>query len=75
MIKYNPVPKAGPVFQPKLSHKCTTVEPFTFESKDEEIKRKRAELRQKVEEEERKVCLTPPHYRFSSLEFPSNTAL
>lgn len=57
MIKYNPVPKAGPVFQPKLSHKCTTVEPFTFESKDEEIKRKRAELRQKVEEEERKVCL------------------
>lgn len=55
MIKAMPAPKPGAVFQPKLSHKCTTVAPFTFESKDEEMKRKRADLKRRVEEEERKV--------------------
>ena len=55
IIKAQPAPKPSAVFKPKLEHKRTNAEPFTFEGKDEAAKRRREELLRRVEEEERKV--------------------
>lgn len=46
------------MFKPVLQHKSTAADPFTFESKEEQRLRRRAELLQRVEEEERKVFAT-----------------
>ncbi|XP_067947768.1 targeting protein for Xklp2-like [Watersipora subatra] len=54
-VKANPPPKNTTVFQPKLEHKRTHAQPFTFEAKDEDAKRRKAELLSKAEEQERKL--------------------
>lgn len=54
-IKAKPAPKFTSVFQPKLDHKATRVQPFSFEGKDEEAKKRMDDLRKKLSEEERKV--------------------
>ncbi|XP_046544693.1 targeting protein for Xklp2 homolog [Haliotis rubra] len=52
--KAHAVPHPGIPFQPKLSHRTTTPEPFSFESRyPDPIAVKEAKLRQKLEEEQR----------------------
>ncbi|CAH1780160.1 unnamed protein product [Owenia fusiformis] len=64
-IKAHPVPHGGIAFQPKIEHKHTVIEPFTFEERDKcKQKQKEEKIQQILEEEKRarefKAQLLPP---------------
>ncbi|XP_060066423.1 targeting protein for Xklp2 homolog [Ylistrum balloti] len=54
-VKANPVPHAGVPFQPKLGHKSTIPEPFTFEERDQFVKAKKEEKIKEILEEEKRA--------------------
>ncbi|XP_021358329.1 targeting protein for Xklp2 homolog isoform X2 [Mizuhopecten yessoensis] len=54
-VTANPVPHAGVPFQPKLGHKCTVPEPFTFEERDQDVRAKKEEKIKEILEEEKRA--------------------
>ncbi|XP_033755054.1 LOW QUALITY PROTEIN: targeting protein for Xklp2 homolog [Pecten maximus] len=54
-VKANPIPHAGVPFQPKLGHKSTVPEPFTFEERDQCVKVKKEEKIKEILEEEKRA--------------------
>lgn len=57
VIRAIPVPHTGIPFQPKLDHRVTVMEPFSFEERTKEMFAKKEEHFRKVLEEEKKVSL------------------
>ena len=54
-IRANPVPHLGIPFQPKLSHRITEIQPFSFERRNKRMIAKKEETLQKVIDDEKKV--------------------
>ena len=55
-MKANPVPFTGIPFQPRLDHRITKMQPFSFMRRDKETDQRKKEKIGKVYEEEKKVC-------------------
>lgn len=56
-MKHRPVPHVGVPFQPKLRHKRTVPQPFTFEERDKEkVHRKEEKIAEIIHEEQQVDC-------------------
>ena len=56
VIKSQPVPHTGVPFHPRLEHRVTVPEPFSFEERDKLTHQKREDRIQQELEEKAKVC-------------------
>ena len=54
-MKEHKVPHTGIPFQPKIEHRITEPQPFSFESRDKKMMSEKEKKIQKALEEERKV--------------------
>jgi len=55
--KVCPPPKSNIIFKPRLEHRATKPQPFSLEAKEEEARKRKAELVRLAEEEARKVSI------------------
>ena len=61
-LHVHPVPHVGIPFQPKLDHRVTEPQPFSFEVRDKLKAVEKEEKIKQVYEEEKKVRKTKPHF-------------